>query len=134
MQTDIDTIDTKVDAILVTVSNFGTVIDDLIKYQRNKSVIDPVNHTLTIFEDDGTTSIPYPYDGLNEKLYGITTPSLITVVAGTGLGKSAFLREIQHYLITQTDVKIGILALEEAVQHTLWSLIGLEAEKHYVMT
>lgn len=57
VQTDIDVIDTKVDAILVSVSNFGAVIDDLIKYQRNKSVIDPVFHTLTIYEDNGTTPL-----------------------------------------------------------------------------
>ena len=82
-----------------------------------------------LFEDDGMSSIPYPYQGLNEKLYGITRPSLITVISGTGMGKSAFLRELQYYLITSTDTKIGILALEESVQHTLWSLIGLDAEK-----
>jgi len=53
----IDNMQVDVDAIEVTVSNISLVVDDLIKYQRNKSVIDPVNFTLTIYEDDEVTPL-----------------------------------------------------------------------------
>ena len=36
----------------------------------------------------------YPFKGLNRLLYGIRTSELVTVTAGSGLGKSQFLREI----------------------------------------
>lgn len=53
----VDNMQIDVDAIDVTVSNISLVVDDLIKYQRNKSIIDPVNFTLTIYEDDGVTPL-----------------------------------------------------------------------------
>jgi len=53
----IDNIQTDVDVIEVTVSNMSLVIDDLIKYQRNKSIIDPIAFTLTIYEDDQVTPL-----------------------------------------------------------------------------
>jgi hypothetical protein len=46
-----------VDAIQVDITNLGTFIDELLKYQKNKSVIDPVAFTLTIYDDDGITPI-----------------------------------------------------------------------------
>lgn len=52
-----DSFGDSVNQIEVTVGNMVDVINNLIKYQRNKSVIDPVNHTLTIYEDDGTTPL-----------------------------------------------------------------------------
>lgn len=53
----VDNVQITVDTILVTVQNMSLVIDDLIKYQRNKTVIDPAAFTLTIYEDDGTTPL-----------------------------------------------------------------------------
>jgi len=53
----IDNMQVDVDVIEVTVSNISLVVDDLIKYQRNKSIIDPVAFTLTIYEDDGITPL-----------------------------------------------------------------------------
>lgn len=53
----IDNIQTDIDAITIDLGNVSLVIDDLIKYQRNKSIIDPLNSTLTIYEDDGTTPL-----------------------------------------------------------------------------
>ena len=53
----VDNVQITSDAIQVTVGNMSLVIDDLIKYQRNKSIIDPANFTLTIYEDDGTTPL-----------------------------------------------------------------------------
>lgn len=56
-QTSVDDVQTTADAIEVTVSNMSTVIDEIIKYSKNKSVIDISAKTLTIYDDDGTTPI-----------------------------------------------------------------------------
>ena len=47
-------------------------------------------------------SVPYPYEGLNKKLYGLRQGELVTLTGGTGLGKSSVTRELEHWLIKQT--------------------------------
>jgi len=56
-QASVDTIETKVDTVIVTLGNMSGVLDDLIKYQGNKTLIDPNAFTLTIYEDDGITPL-----------------------------------------------------------------------------
>ena len=53
----VDNLQVDMDAITITISNMGTLVDDLIKYQRNKSIIDPTLFTLTIYDDDGVTPL-----------------------------------------------------------------------------
>ena len=53
-QASLDALQGDVDTVLVTVGNMSLVIDDLLKYQGNKTLIDPNNFTLTIYEDNGT--------------------------------------------------------------------------------
>jgi len=71
----------------------------------------------------------YPYKGLNELTYGIRKGELVTVTAGSGLGKSQFLREIVYHLINTTDDNMGLLFLEETNVKTALSLMALYANK-----
>ena len=72
----------------------------------------------------------YPFQGMNELTYGIRSGELVTVTAGSGLGKSQFLREIvYHILKNTTDENIGLLFLEESVKKTAKSLMSLSANK-----
>lgn len=72
-------------------------------------------------------SIPYPWHGLNEKLYGLRTGELVTVTGGTGLGKSSITRELEHWLIKNTKDNVGIIALEEDYYKTADCLVSIEA-------
>ena len=72
-------------------------------------------------------SIAYPYEGLNQKLYGLRKNELLTLTGGTGLGKSSVVRELEHWLIKQTDDNIGIMALEENWQRTADGIVSIEA-------
>ena len=71
----------------------------------------------------------YPWDGVNELTYGIRPAELITVTAGSGLGKSQFLREILWHLIRTTDGNIGCMFMEESVGKTAKSIMSLFANK-----
>ena len=71
----------------------------------------------------------YPWKGLNKLLYGLRRAELITVTAGSGLGKSQFLREILYHLLKTTDWKIGGLFLEESTRKTARSIMSLHANK-----
>ena len=72
-------------------------------------------------------SIPYPWEGLNKKLYGMRQGELITLTGGTGLGKSSVTRELEHYLIKNTTDNVGVIALEEDWRRTIDGILSIEA-------
>tara|TARA_R110000824_G_scaffold11428_3_gene49866 strand:+ start:3768 stop:5435 length:1668 start_codon:yes stop_codon:yes gene_type:complete len=72
-------------------------------------------------------SVSYPWDGLNNKLYGLRRGELVTLTGGTGLGKSSVTREIEHWLITHTQDNVGIIALEEDWRRTVDGILSIEA-------
>ena len=80
-----------------------------------------------IYEEDNTETCLYPYDGLNEKLYGIRTGELVTFTAGTGAGKSSLMRELMHHLLTNTEHNIGVFSLEENITRTMLHIMSVEA-------
>ncbi|MDB4300614.1 toprim domain-containing protein [bacterium] len=72
-------------------------------------------------------SVPYPYEGLNKKLYGLRQGELVTLTGGTGLGKSSVTRELEHHLIKSTTDNVGIIALEEDWRRTIDGILSIEA-------
>lgn len=73
--------------------------------------------------------VDYPYHGLNKLTYGLRKAELVTVTAGSGLGKSQFLREIIWHILQNTDSNIGMMFLEESTRKTGLSLMSLAANK-----
>jgi twinkle protein len=73
--------------------------------------------------------VQYPYIGLNDLTYGIRLGELVTITAGSGLGKSQFLREIVYHILRNTQDNIGLMFLEESVKRTAKSLMSLHANK-----
>ena len=71
----------------------------------------------------------YPFEGLNKLTYGIRKQELVTVTAGSGLGKSQFLRELVWHIIQTTQSRIGLMFLEESPRKTGLSLMSLAANK-----
>jgi twinkle protein len=75
------------------------------------------------------SSALYPWNGVNDLTYGLRPAELVTVCAGSGLGKSQFLREILWHLIKSTDANIGCLFMEESVRKTALSIMSLACDK-----
>jgi twinkle protein len=73
-------------------------------------------------------SVPYPWQGLNKKLIGLRQGELMTLTGGTGLGKSSVTRELEHWLINQTEDNVGIIALEEDWRRTVDGVLSIEAD------
>jgi twinkle protein len=73
--------------------------------------------------------VQYPYHGMNNLTYGIRLGELVTVTAGSGLGKSQFMREIVWQILNKTEDNIGLMFLEESVKKTAKSLMSLAANK-----
>jgi len=72
-------------------------------------------------------SVAYPWEGLNKKLFGMRKGELVTLTGGTGLGKSSVTRELEHWLIKNTEDNVGIVALEENWTRTTDGLLSIEA-------
>ncbi len=82
-----------------------------------------------ILERSDRESIPYPWACLNELTYGFRPQELVTITSGSGMGKSQIVRELEYYLLQQTEDNIGILALEEDITKTALGLMSIEANR-----
>ena len=81
-----------------------------------------------IIADDTNESVPWPFEGLNTMTHGLRRGELVTLTAGSGVGKSQVCREIAHHLITKGET-VGYVALEESVKRTALGLMGLAINK-----
>jgi len=74
-------------------------------------------------------STPYPFVGLNTVTRGLRKGEIVTFCAGSGIGKSQVCKVIAHHLLTTTNKKVGYIALEESIERTGLSLVGIEMEQ-----
>lgn len=82
----------------------------------------------TIIKQDIAESVPYPYDGLNKLTRGLRKGELVTVTAGSGIGKSQICREIAHHIL-MLGQNVGYIALEESVKRTALGILAIEMSK-----
>lgn len=81
-------------------------------------------------EDDNDTGYPYPWDiDLNKMTMGIRKGELIVLTAGTGVGKTTFVREVAYDMGVNNHLKVGMLMLEENVKRTVKGLMSIAAGK-----
>ena len=82
----------------------------------------------TVTSVDDKASVPYPYSGMNDKVGGCRKGEIVTLTAGSGIGKSQLARELAHSLIKQGET-VGYIALEENVKRTALGLMSIEMNK-----
>ena len=70
----------------------------------------------------------YPFSGLQSKLHGIRYGELVTITAGSGIGKSSFCRELATSLLSKQE-RVGYLALEESNRRTALGLMSAAVGK-----
>lgn len=80
--------------------------------------------------------IPYPWAGLNQKLYGIRLSELTLFTADTGIGKTTFMKEIEYALLQSKELQergygVGFLHLEEPKRETLLGMLSIHHNKPY---
>ena len=68
----------------------------------------------------------YPWGELNKLTEGFRPTELVTVCAGSGLGKSSVLREIVMHIRNSTDHKVGCLFMEEAPRRTIEGFMSID--------
>lgn len=96
------------------------------KTYRPDGIINGADMWDSIASDDAAiVTVLYPWEGLNKILRGARAAELVTLTAGSGIGKSAVIREIAHALV-QDGETVGMLMLEESTKRTIKGLMGLQ--------
>ena len=102
-------------------------------WRAEKYVPDGIVNAASLWDEVNTpmetAEVTYPFKGINELTYGIRPAELVTVTAGSGLGKSQFLRELVWSTLQQSAYNIGLLFLEESIRKTALSIMSLAANK-----
>lgn len=99
---------------------------------RPDSIKTSADFRSVIGQEDAASSITYPYAGLNAITGGIRLKSeaeLVTITAGSGLGKTTFVREITYHLHKQGET-CGLICLEESNKRSLLGLVGIHLNKN----
>ena len=72
----------------------------------------------------------FPFIGLNDTLGGIFDRRLYMVLAGSGSGKSTFLRQIAHWIWKcDPEARLGMMFLEESPKETVRHLVSSQTGK-----
>ena len=96
---------------------------------RPDDIVDGVELFERLVNPTTYESTPYPFKGLNELTHGMRNGEIVTVCAGSGVGKSQFCKMIVHHIMTTTEKRVGYIALEESIERTGLSLVGIEMGK-----
>lgn len=99
------------------------------KEYRPDGIVAATDYREAICVDDAASSISYPYSMLNDILRGMRKRELVTVCAGSGVGKTTFVRELIYHL-HQSGERVGCIMLEEANKRTLLGLVGMHLNRN----
>ena len=81
-------------------------------------------------KEDSFTTIPWPWEGLNKKTFGMRTTELCIIKAPPKIGKTQTLREIAYHIHeNEPDTNVGIIFLEEGLKRLGLGFCGLKMEK-----
>lgn len=120
------------DASDMLVAGRGPEIVDAIwnaQVYRPDGIVSAADLWEKVSTDEVIQAVDYPFSGLTKKTGGIRKGELITITAGSGIGKSLFCREIAHHLIANENYRLGYIALEENTKRTLLGLMGIEVNR-----
>lgn len=70
--------------------------------------------------------IPYPWGGLNTATLGLRQKEILTLCAGSGIGKSTVCGELTHWLVTEQKQTVGYIALEESTKQSALRVMSVE--------
>jgi twinkle protein len=76
-------------------------------------------------------SVPYPFKGLNDLLYGIRMGETVLITAQEKVGKTELMHFIEYQLLTETDHNVGAIFLEEQPVRHLQALAGIRDKVPY---
>ena len=109
----------------------GEVINAIFqaKAYRPDGILSPDDLREAIHQVDAMSAVHFPYERLNTMCKGVEKPALITIAAGSGVGKSTLVREFAYSFMMQGE-NVGLLLLEETPKRSAQGLVGLHMNKN----
>jgi twinkle protein len=86
-----------------------------------------------IQKEDEYVTAKYPFECMNVKTHGLRKGELVTVTAGSGVGKSSFCRHVALSLLEQ-KYTVGYIALEESVKRSALGIMGVHLKQPLHLT
>lgn len=77
-----------------------------------------------LMAEDPDSGVPYPWTLLQQKTTGLRIGEIVTICAGSGIGKSQVCRELAAWLVDHHE-KVGYIALEESVKRSIRGLTSI---------
>ena len=71
----------------------------------------------------------YPFPTLQDMTFGIRSKELVLVTAQEKIGKTEFIRTIEHHILKNTEHNIGVIHLEEDEERSIQGLVGIELQE-----
>lgn len=85
-------------------------------------------------EQEEAQGYPLPWDiDLQKMTLGLRKGELVLITAGTGTGKTTFVRQLAHHCGVNLGLKIGMLMLEENVKRTAKGLMSIHTGKRLAL-
>ena len=98
------------------------------KEWRPDGILSGVDLWEMVATEDNQHTISYPWDFLNIKTHGQRGGELVTWTAGSGIGKTAVIREVAYHLMSQGET-VGMLMLEENPKRTALGMMGIHLNR-----
>ena len=86
-------------------------------YRAEKFVPKGVRTFSSLWDDmtsvDNNITVPFPYEGLNKKLYGMSAPHMGVIKAPPKIGKTLLFKIFAHHIWKTTPYNVGMILLED---------------------
>ena len=98
------------------------------KAYRPDGIVSGVDLWEDLISEEEVVTANYPFEKLNEVTDGVRKGELVTLTAGTGIGKSLMARHIAHGLLAQ-GYTVGWIGLEESVKRSALGILSCEVKR-----
>ena len=82
--------------------------------------------TLGSLQEQTARGFDIPYTLLSQAIRGLRKRELVTLTAGSGIGKSTIARELGYHLATEHELNVGYVMLEESITKTAQALVAID--------
>ena len=96
---------------------------------KPKGVISMKDLWKDMTEKDLHITVPYPFEGLNKKLYGMRTGEMVVVKAPPKIGKTLLCRHLAYHIRKTTEHNVGVIFLEDTRKSIGLGFCALEMKK-----